>query len=340
MNGIDIYTAVAGIDEAYLADTENMAEIKAENLRTKKKQRSVMIGVCVCFLFIFGIVGATKSIDPQKTEPKANLTDPPAEGGQHRILPFAAKNDPDADAYGEDEIHQVRLSVQGIRYEQLSVEEIAQYGISESIPDSAFGAQIGTVVESFPGQESNAAVSSPEPSLAGAQVFFYGTANGSAVLIAEKDGKCGLFAMLQWPAYLSFKESCAFFGAEPSAEGIESVAYTIQTETENNGGEAVTGTLTETDEINALCAALLQLTPEDPPEDERAPTPKWYTEAWEAYKANPEGRVREDITLEIRFYNGCRMKNILYQPFLGSGYFDNMKALTPEQNETLRGLLK
>ena len=76
------------------------------------------------------------------------------------------------------------------------------------------------------------------------------------------------------------------------------------------------------------------------PMAERAPTPSWYTAAWEAYKAKPEGRTREDITLEIRFYNGCRMANILYQPFLGNGYVDGMKALTPEQNEALRLALK
>ena len=340
MNRIVIYAAVAGIDEAYLADTENMAEIKAENIRTRKRKRSVIFGVCACVLFILGIVGAVKIIVPQRTEPHTDHTTPPAADGWHSILPFAAKNDPDADAFGEDEIRQVYLSVQGIRYEQLRVEELAQYGIPESIPDSAFGTPVGTVAESFPGRGTEAPVSSPEPSLEGAQVFCYGTANGSAVLIAEKDEYCGVFAVSQWPAYRPFKESCAFFGASASAEGIESAVYTIQTETGTNGAETVSGTLTEADEINALCAVLLQLTPEEPPTDERAPTPEWYADAWQSYKENPNGRVREDITLEIRFFNGCRMTDIIYQPFIGNGYVDGMKELTPEQNEALRGLLR
>ena len=158
MNGTVIYTAVSGIDEAYLADTENIAQIKAENVKARKRKQSVLVGVCACFLFILGIVGVIKIIDPQKTEPHTSQTDPPAAVGQHSVVPFAAKNDPDADAFGEEEIHQVYLSVQGIRYEQLRVEELAQYGISENIPDSAFGASVGTVVESFPNQETKAPI--------------------------------------------------------------------------------------------------------------------------------------------------------------------------------------
>ena len=340
MNGTVIYTAVSGIDEAYLADTENMAQIKAENVKARKRKQSVLVGICACFLFILGIVGVIKIIDPQKTEPHTSQTDPPAAVGQHSVVPFAAKNDPDADAFGEEEIHQVYLSVQGIRYEQLRVEELAQYGITENIPDSAFGASVGTVVESFPNQETKAPISSPEPSLVGAQVFYYGTANGSAVLIAEKDGHCSVFAVSQWPAYRSFQESCAFFGASASAEGIESISYTIKTLAEDNNFVTTEGMLFDTDAINAVCAVLQQLTPEEPPKDERAPTPEWYSDAWQSYKENPDGRVREDITLEIRFRNGCRMTEIVYQPFIGNGYVDGMKELTPEQNETLRGLLK
>ncbi|MBR5424315.1 MAG: hypothetical protein IK108_09920 [Clostridia bacterium] len=340
MNGNILYTAVSGIDEAYLADTEDMAGIKAENVKARKRKQSLLVGVCTCLLFVLGVIGVTKLTDPQKTDPHPNHTDPPAADGQHMILPFAAKNAPDADAFGEDEIHQVYLSVQGIRYEQLNAGELAHYGISESIPDSAFGASVGTVVESFPNQETKAPVSSPEPSLAGAQVFYYGTANGSAVLIAEKGGHCSVFSVSQWPAYSSFRESCAFFGAVPSAEGIESISYTIKTLAEDNNFVTTEGILSDTDAINAVCAVLQQLTPEEPPEDERAPTPEWYADAWQRYKENPDGRVREDITLKIRFRNGCRMTEIVYQPFIGNGYVDGMKELTPEQNKNLRGLLK
>ena len=46
--------------------------------------------------------------------------------------------------------------------------------------------------------------------------------------------------------------------------------------------------------------------------------------------------IQEDITLEIRFCNGTVMQNILYQPFIGNGYVDGMKELTPEQNNALR----
>ena len=99
---------------------------------------------------------------------------------------------------------------------------------------------------------------------------------------------------------------------------------------------AVTADLTDAEAINGICAVLLQLTPEDPPADERFPTPEWYSDAWQAFKDDPGNRVQEDITLEIRFCNGTVMQNILYQPFIGNGYVDGMKELTPEQNNALR----
>lgn len=343
MNEAVLYTAVSGIDEAYLTDSERMADIKAENQTSAKRKRVAAIGVCAGLVLLVGVVGILKhSVKPHNPAQLAGPTQQtPERKAQHALIPFAvAKTDPDADAYGEDELHKVTLTVQGLTYEQLRPDEAAAYGITQNIPDEAFGKRLGTVVESFPNQEPQGAVFSPEPSLAGADVYEFAPTKGRAVLIAEKDGHCSMFAVFCWPDGRTFQEICDFYGAEPSAVGIETISYTIMTTGEDDAVTETRGALTADEAINGVCAILLQLAPEDPPKDDRAPTPDWYMDAWEAYKADPKSRVREDITLEIRFANGCRIRDIVFQPFIGDGYVAQMKELSSAQTEALRSLLQ
>ena len=335
-----IYAAVSGIDESYLADTENMPEIKAEFQRDRKRKSAAIVGICACFIVIVGMIGMPKIIDLLPHDPSfmtpGGATNQPA----FVLTPFAAKNDPNVDAYGEDELHEVRVTVFGVTYRQLTAEDYESYHIPDTVTKEAFGEYIGNVVERFPQEEPNAPVSSPEPSLADAALYYYAPASCKAVVIAEKDGQCSVFAVSDWGRSQTFRDACAFYGASPSADGIESISYTVQTLEGNDFRVTASETITDAKAINDVCALLLQLTPEEPPEDERFPSPGWYSDAWQAYKDDPGSRVREDITLEIRFCNGTVMRNILYQPFIGNGYVDGMKELSPEQNEILRSLLK
>ena len=331
-----LYAAVSGIDESYLADAENIPEVRAEFQRDRKRKSAAVIGICACFIVIVGMIGMPKIInfqphDPGTVTPRGTTNQP-----AFVLTPFAAKKDPNVDAYGEDELHEVRVTVSGVTYRQLTVEDYESYRIPDAVSEETFGEYIGNVVESFPQEETKAPVTSPEPALTDAALYYYAPADCKAVVIAVKDGQCSIFAVSDWGRYQTFRDACAFYGAEASDVGIESISYTVQTVQGNEFRVTAQGTLTDAEAINGICAVLLQLTPEDPPADERFPTPEWYSDAWQAFKDDPGNRVQEDITLEIRFCNGTVMQNILYQPFIGNGYVDGMKELTPEQNDALR----
>ena len=331
-----IYAAVSGIDENYIADAEKIPEIKAEFRRERKRKSAAVIGICACFIVIVGMLVITKLFDPQINTPGTVRPSSPADQSTYTLTPFTAKNDPNVDAYGEEELHEVRVTVSGVTYHQLTAEDYESYRIPDAITEESFGEYIGNVVESFPQEETQAPVTSPEPALTNAALYYYAPVNCKAVVIAEKNRQCSVFVVSEWGQYQTFRDACAFYGAEASSAGIESISYTVQTAQGNEFRVTAQGTLTDAEAINGICAVLLHLTPEDPPADERFPTPEWYSDAWQAFKDDPGNRVQEDITLEIRFCNSTVMQNILYQPFIGNGYVDGMKELTPEQNNALR----
>lgn len=345
-----IYAAVAGIDEAYISDSEKLTEIKAGFHREIVRRRTLTVGACACFIAAVCAIGATKMIHTDlpminSTSPTVNATVPvsPAESTDApeanalAIVPFVAKIDPDFDAYGEDELHEVRLTVNGVRYDQLKDADYERYGISGEIPDLSFGEFVGTVVESFPDQELDEGVSSPEPTLTGAEVYRYAPAHGQAVLIAKKDDCCSMFEISHWGSK-TFREACAFFGEEPTDAGIESISYTVSVPDKDVYRVVTDKTIDDKETIDAICNVLLQLTPEETPSDETAPTPQWFIDAMQAYKEHPEEYDAEDILFTVHFRNGTVMRDILYKPFIGNGYLDNMKELTREQNAALRAL--
>ena len=219
-----IYATVAGIDESYISDSENLTEIKAGFHREIIRRRTLTVGACACFIAAVCAIGATKMIHADlpminSTSPTVNATVPvsPAESTNApeanalAIVPFVAKIDPDSDAYGEDELHEVRLTVNGVRYDQLKDADYERYGISGEIPDLSFGEFIGTVIESFPDREPDEGVASPEPSLVGAEVYRYASADGQAVVIAKKDGNCSMFEVSHWGGEPYLPRSLRFF---------------------------------------------------------------------------------------------------------------------------------
>lgn len=348
-----IYAAVAGIDEAYISDSENLPEIKAGFHREIVRRRTLTVGACACFIAAVCAIGATKMIHADlpminSTSPTVNATVPvsPAESTDAleanalAIVPFVAKIDPDSDAYGEDELHEVRLTVNGVRYDQLKDADYERYGISGEIPDLSFGEFVGTVIESFPNQEYDEGVVSPEPSLTGAEVYRYAPANSQAVVIAKKDGNCSMFEVSRWGANRTFREACAFFGGERTDSGIASISYTVSVPGKDVYRVTTDKVITEYEKIDAICNVLMQLTPEEMPSDETAPTPQWFIDAMQAYKEHPEEYNAEDILFTVHFRNGTVMRDILYKPFIGNGYLDNMKELTSEQNAALRSLFE
>ena len=336
-----IYAAVSGIDEEYLSEAENLTRIKSDFRREGRIKTSFAAGICVCVFALACVVGAVKTRRSElPLSTRATAENARNENGDaFALVPFQASPDPDSDAYGEDQLREVSLTVRGVEYRQLKEEELELYGLPQSIPADAFGESAGTVVESFPNREPDGDVSSPEPSLVGAEVYYYAPTGGKAVVIAVKDGRCNPFAVWSWGADQTFREVCAFFGVEASARGIERISYRIGAP--ENGGYRIGDEMSISDAqtVNGICEVLLQLSPEEPEKGNLSATPQWFIDAMQAYRDDPERFIAEDIVMTVYFRNGTMIRDILYKPYIGNGYVDNMRELTPEQNSELRSML-
>ena len=192
---------------------------------TEKRKSAAIVGICACFIVIVGMIGMPKIINLRPHDPSMVMPSGTTNQPAFVLTPFAAKNDPNVDAYGEDELHEVRVTVFGVTYLRLTAEDYENYRIPDAITEEAFGEYIGNVVESFPQEETKAPVSSQEPALTDAALYYYAPASCKAVVIAEKDGYCSVFAVSDWGRNQTFRDACAFYGASPSADGIENGCF-------------------------------------------------------------------------------------------------------------------
>lgn len=252
--------------------------------------------------------------------------------------PFSANYNPDTDAYIEDKLALVEVIISGNHYSQLDISEYPDYNIPYKIYDSDFGEFIGNIVE-INDNTTECAVSSKEPDISDAEVYYYAPANSNSVVIVKKNKQCSIFTftgqkMHSGNNYSSFEESFSYYSNVLSAD-IRNISYTISIS--DNGLYKISseGIIEDSDKINSIADILKQLIPEENTES----TPQWYIDGMSAYKANPDAYTAENIMLEIHFNNGTVMKDIEYQPFIGNGYVSGMKELTISQNTVLRSLL-
>ena len=257
--------------------------------------------------------------------------------------PFSATIDPDNDAYGDDELHLVSVIISGRYYYQLDTSEHPAHNISAVVSDSDFGEYVGRITELYEHDDPSIyTVSSQEPNLSGADVYYYAPADSSAVIIVKKGEQCSIFVFNGMTTATdensAFAETFKVYGAY-SADDIESISFTI---TVPNGAVyevAQAGTITDRNRIASIVDILYQLKAENT-SDSASATPQWVIDAWEACRADPSAYTMEDITFDIVFKNGTVLKDITYQPFIGNGYIAGMQELTPEQNIKLKELLK
>lgn len=281
----------------------------------------------------------------QGTAQEHNQTDPPEDptSANNYYQNFKATVDPYSDAYGEDELHLVSVIISGRYYYQLDTSEHPAHNISAVVSDSDFGEYIGRITELCEYDDSSKyTVSSQEPNLSGADVFYYAPADSSAVIIVKKGEQCSIFVFNGMTTTTdensAFAETFKVYGAY-SADDIESISFTI---TVPNGAVyevAQAGTITDRNRIASIVDILYQLKAENT-SDSASATPQWVVDAWEACRADPSAYTMEDITFDIVFKNGTVLKDIIYQPFIGNGYIAGMQELTPEQNITLKELLR
>lgn len=281
----------------------------------------------------------------QGTAQEHDQTDPPEDptSANYYYQNFKATVDPYSDAYGEDELHLVSVIISGKYYYQLDTSEHPAHNISAVVSDSDFGEYVGRITELCEHDDSSKyTVSSQEPNLSGADVYYYAPADSSAVIIVKKGEQCSIFVFNGMTTATdensAFAETFKVYGAY-SADDIESISFTI---TVPNGAVyevAQAGTITDRNRIASIVDILYQLKAENT-SDSASATPQWVIDAWEACRADPSAYTMEDITFDIVFKNGTVLKDIIYQPFIGNGYIAGMQELTPEQNITLKELLR
>ena len=277
----------------------------------------------------------------QGTAQEHDHTDPPEDptSANNYYQNFKATVDPYSDAYGEDELHLVSVIISGRYYYQLDTSEHPAHNISAVVSDSDFGEYVGRITELCEYDDSSKyTVSSQEPNLSGADVFYYAPADSSAVIIVKKGEQCSIFVFNGMTTATdensAFAETFKVYGAY-SADDIESISFTI---TVPNGAVyevAQAGTITDRNRIASIVDILYQLKAENT-SDSASATPQWVVDAWKACKSDPSAYTMEDITFDIVFKNGTVLKDITYQPFIGNGYIAGMQELTPDENRLLR----
>jgi len=281
----------------------------------------------------------------QQTEPAASTKSAVQKGGvrieNSSYQPFSATIHPDSDSFREDELHHIDVRTADGFYRQLSLDDYAANGLYGTVQQSDFGSYIGKIAEVDDSDYHGNAVESQEPTLAGADVYYYAPAGkNKAFIIVKRGNQCSMFMSDNINESAGFRKGLAFFNVQ-SAEDIQSINCSI---TVPDGGRMVTSaqnTITDSETISALYDLLCQLKPEDysllPA---HIGSPQWLTDAWAEYKADPNAPAREDYKITLELKDGTVLQEISYQPYLGNGYVAGMQELTPEQNAALRSMLK
>ncbi len=284
---------------------------------------------------------------PQITESQTEHN-PNTQSTKYYYQPFSAKIVPGSksfggDGFGEEELHHIDVRTSEGFYEQLALNEYASNGISSTVSKTDFGEYIGKIIEVDNSYEYQGnAAESQEPTLAGAEVYYYAPkGNNKAFIIVQQNEQCSIFFANEINTSEGFKNGFLFFNVQ-GAEDIQSVEY--QKRIPDGDGKMILSeqnVITDSTAVKDFYDLVCQLKPEDYSGlPEFAATPLWYIEAWDKYKANPDNFVMEDYSIIITLKDGTVLREIRYQPFLANGYVENMQELTPEQNSTLKNLLK
>lgn len=354
MNELKFLKVMGKIDEDLLKEAEVDIEKKYSSKPSISKRSIFAFGsvaaAAVVAISSVAFYNSYKPFDHSITQPlqvttqEPKYTDSPTEIGasDYYYKKFDATVNPDSDAYGEDGLPIISIVISGNHYYQLDSSEHPAHSISPIISDSDFGRYIGNIVElSEYDDPAKYTVSSQEPTLAGADVYYYAPADSSAVIIVKKSEQCSIFVFNGIAAVSDnssvFAETFRFYGAD-SADDIENISFSIAAPSGAVIEITSQVTITDRDKINSIVNVLYQLNPEKN-SDSLLVTPQWLIDAWDTYRSNPDAYTREDIMLDITFKNGTILKDISYQPYLGNGYVSGMQELTPEQNTALRALL-
>lgn len=255
--------------------------------------------------------------------------------------PFSATIDPDSDSFGDDELHHMDICTADGFYHQVGLEEYPANGISLAVSLSDFGGYIGKIVEVGNSDYHGNGVESQEPTLAGADAYYYAPAGkNKAYIIVKQGNQCSMFVSDNINISSGFKNGFSFFDVQSAAD-IQRVDYQIKVPQNGRMVTSVENTITDAATIQILYDLLCELTPEDYSKlPAHIGTPQWLVDAWEAYRNSANPPVQEDYSIQITLKDGTTLQQILFQPFIGNGYVDCMEELTAEQCEALKYILR
>lgn len=255
--------------------------------------------------------------------------------------PFSATIDPDSDSFGDDELHHVDICTADGFYHQVGLEEYPANGISLTVSLSDFGGYIGKIVEVDNSDYHGNGAESQEPTLAGADAYYYAPAGkNKAYIIVKQGNQCSMFVSDNINISSGFKNGFSFFDVQSAAD-IQRVDYQIKVPQNGRMVTSVENTITDAATIQKLYDLLCELTPEDYSKlPAHIGTPQWLVDAWEAYRNSANPPVQEDYSIQITLKDGTTLQQILFQPFIGNGYVDCMEELTAEQCEALNNILR
>lgn len=285
---------------------------------------------------------AQRSSSVQSTAPGTAASETPSDTVSSALYrAFNATVDPGSDAFSEEEAQHIDVRTADGFYRQLGLDEYEANGISKTVEPSDFGGYIGQIVEVNDSDHHGNAVESQEPTLANADVYFYAPkGDNKAFIIVRKNGQCSIFFSDGIDLSKGFKNGLVFYDVH-SADDIQSIDYHIDVPDNGIMVTTIQNTVTDGKAVKSVYDLMCQLEPEDysllP---EHTGTPQWLVNAWENYRADPNAPEAENYIITFKLRDGTVLREISYQPFLGNGYVEQMRELTPEQNSTLRSLLK
>ena len=278
---------------------------------------------------------------PQSTEYQPRKQNSDITSVKSFYKPFSATIDPNADSFSEDELHHIDIRTSFGFYRQLTLDEYTSNDISSTVSTMDFGEFIGNVIEVSDYDYHGNAAESQEPTLVGAEVYYYAPkGNNKAFIIVKQNNQCSIFISDSINTSEGYKAGLLFFNVQ-SAKDIESIEYQKYVPSNDEMLISEQNVITDENEVSAIYDLICQLKPEDYSNlPKYAATPQWYIDAWENYKSDSGVSAREDYSIIITLKDGTVLQEILYQPYLGNGYIEGMQELTPEQNNALKSLLK
>ena len=326
MNSFDLYSAVNGIDKDLIEEAGAVCSRKKKNYAWQAVAAAFAVLIAISAFYHFQKTPETKP-NPLNSSTFENTV----KENTVKIVPFnysfseATKGE--YDDYGEDGLPYVTVTIDNlIGYHQVSPSDYELFGFPKELSEKDFGEYIGEIVEITDENkelEKTLPLTTREPTLHKAKVYYYAPVNCKAVIIATNGKNCSLFVAnghgYKTDSYI--QKMFEIFGTSDPSE-ITKISYSIWDNTfdENNNAIHKTGEITSGDDIKKIYDVFTST---------------------DTRESDEKFKVPYSITFYIHLSNGLVMFDewgITYYPYKSTGDIQYRGVITPKQNETLKSL--